>query len=208
MVDRIITICVAFSVLAASTRTGLSQQHRVETQRCSKLRDATADQLVQLLKSGNIGDADCMAVAIKNVGYDHLSSGVDLLLQYLDFIDPEYEVRRTSNVSNGILPPWAKYPAIDALHSFGLSVEPKVIDAIAFKEMSELARRNAVTTIELNHSGEEKLVVVLLNDANRSSRDAVASRRLLEASRRAVMWCPKETMYLCEAVLLDQSGKN
>ncbi len=142
------------------------------------------------------------------MGREQYVPAAGALIRYLGFVDPYFEIRLKTHISEGLLAPWDKYPAIGALSAIGKTAEPQIIHAIGFGDMTDLARRNAVTVLMIKYTGgHEKLGAVLLNDANRSSRDAIASARLLAAAREAVSWCPQETRYLCEAVILDQSGK-
>jgi hypothetical protein len=177
---------------------------------CPALKNSSSKELLTFLESGNPStdtNTACVADAILRLGYDQSEAAVDVLIRYLGFADPFYEVRKNSRISESLLLPWSKYPAIGALSSIGKAAQAKIIRAVGSAEVSDLARRNAVTSIMLNFRENPKAAVELLNDANRSSHDAVASVRLLGAAREAITWCPKETRYICEAVILDQSGK-
>ncbi len=201
---------VMIGILFVSTIWAQQERPWWERPPCPELRSASPEALLSFLdtldRKGNDKPA-CIADAIIRLGESQYQPAAETLIRYLDFVDPYYDERMKTKISR-MPSPWDKYPATGALGWLGKGVEQKVIQAIASDRLSDIARHNATISILLRYGGSEaQKSVALLNNANRASHDAAASRRLLEAAREAVEWCPSESRYLCAAILLDQSGK-
>ena len=181
----------------------------LDTVPCKVLEGSTPDNLSQYLDGERQSLASaCVVYAIKSLGRRGYTPAPAVISRYLDYEDPHYEVRKQITVRTRPLASTDKYPAINALLNIGEDALPSLVSAIR-AGLGSVAQRNAVfvvmslQTIRI----DPEAGVRLLNDANRSARDAAVSARFFAAAQDAVRMCREETRRRCEMVLWDQSGK-
>jgi hypothetical protein len=179
---------------------------------CKELKEAPPKQLIDYLnREPSKQTTSCVVFAIlKQDGPEYASSVPLLVARYLDFEDPYFEVMKLEAVHDHPWAPEEKYPAIIALIGVGEPSVTTLMEAIRAGSLSERATHNAVDVIMDVYGRqlqEPEAGVKLLNDANRSARDAAVAARFLAAAREAVHYCPDENRLNCEMVLWDQSGK-
>ena len=141
--------------------------------------------------------APCIVNAIRYVGGKHYIQGSGVLIQYLDYRDPEY-VRRTDAKGSMVM---YLFPAVDGFLGLGKVVVPELISTISNVDTTELVRQNAAEAVTLIYGSNVPDAIGVLVNAARAQTDPIASIRLMDQARRLVAKCIPESKLDCEYAL-------
>ena len=141
--------------------------------------------------------AQCIVSAIRYIGGAHYSQGSAILIQYLDYQDPDSRLRK--DIGASIL---YAYPAVDALYSLGKPVVPELTTVVSSPDATDVARQNAAETIFLIYGANNPEGIAVLVRAAHAQADPTASIRLIDQARRLAGKCLATARNDCENAVL------
>jgi hypothetical protein len=135
----------------------------------------------------------CIVAALRYVGGKSHAPGGPVLVQYLDYHNPDPTAQRVFLET---------YPAVDALCAFGKPAVPDLVAAIANADTSDLARRNAAWVMLFLYGANEPEGIAVLVSAAHAETDPIASNRLMDQARWFASRCPMSSRNDCENAVL------
>jgi hypothetical protein len=171
--------------------------------RCAEMEGAKPEvQLEYLRRERSTLNPTCISQALYGLSLrvnpnspEDLGEVIGTILKYLDYRLSEQEASKYIRAVSSNLDP---YPASSALIIIGRPVLPTLVETIARPETSEIARNNAIWIMLMICSRQDLPEAVrLLKRAGRGVEDPEASRRLLEAARKASELCKGRMANAC-----------
>jgi len=140
--------------------------------------------------------APCVVGAIRYLGGKQYTQAITVLIQYLDYADPVY--LHQPGIRGSI--PYV-YPAAEAVASFGRSVVPGLISAIADANTTDVARQNAAETIASIYGAARPDAISALVSAARAHGDPMASAHLMDQAKWLADRCALTMRNDCEVAV-------
>jgi hypothetical protein len=148
------------------------------TQTCGELSNKDKASLREFLTSQVANRVSpCLSSAIQSLGNSRDAESVDILIKYLDYIDPS-----TLPGPNGGANSRPQYPAVSALFQIGKDATPSLLTAIKTED-SESIRRNAINVYLFIYRDELATGIQLLRREVRSTKASKDKFRLSSALR-------------------------
>jgi hypothetical protein len=160
---------------------------------------STADHLEYLRGDRSKLSAKCVVAAIGYVDAKRYAPASAVLIQYLDYQDPDSK----GQVGKRAMVVYA-YPAVDALCSLGKLVVPELIAVISNPDVTDLVRRNAGWAIFLMYGAGNPAGIAVFVDAAHAQTDPTASNRLMDQARWFADRCLVAVRNDCENAVLRQ----
>lgn len=139
----------------------------------------------------------CVVTAIKSLGGKRYPQDSAVLIQYLDYHEPDYQMQGGLRASIPYV-----YPAVDALHNLGKSVIPELIAVITSSEATDLVRRNAGWAIFMMYGANQPEGIAVFVTAAHAQTDPIASVRLMDQARWFAGKCLMTSRNDCENAVL------
>ncbi len=184
---------LALLCLLGSARAGLAKET------CGKLEGAEGQKLLEYLQRDRAGlEPDCILYALNQLGDHPFAPAVKTLVSYLDVPPWRTDI---GGVLHEVTGRTMFFPAVVALAGIGKPAVPALMDAIGGSDLSEMARKNAVQSLQFIHGGDVSQAVAVLVRASRAAKDPVASARLLDTARETAARCPDLLKDACQRAL-------
>ncbi len=141
--------------------------------------------------------AKCIVAAIGYVDAKRYAPASAVLIQYLDYQDPDSK----GQVGKRAMVVYA-YPAVDALCSLGKLVVPELTAVISSPDSTDLVRRNAAWAIFLTYGANQPEGIAVFVNAAHAQTDAAASNHLMDQARFFADRCVPERKNECEGAVV------
>jgi hypothetical protein len=195
---RILTVVCALGVFDVSYATA---------QKCLSLGIVDKHGLVSYLEQTKPNDdnAECITLAVKNLGQERYEPAISALINKLDFRRPpnaheKVGVRLHPQVIEEL------YPAANALEEIALpsertkfAVQSAILDAIGSASSSDTARENAVAVWMFLHREKPSKGVALLRQEAVKASDPGVKENYISALSRAQTHCGPSDKSRCKA---------
>jgi hypothetical protein len=163
---------------------------------CADLAASKPDDLVQFLQTqARHADPDCVARAIVRLGDFRAPSGVEALVDLLDFQRPESPREKAH-----LFDMHDKFPAVSALLSVGMPAVPVLIARLQSGQLTDIARSNGVHAVALIYRDNPPRAIAF-RKAAASAKSQEEAARLESCARDAIRFCSKTWHSRCEAAL-------
>jgi hypothetical protein len=163
---------------------------------CSDIASSKPSDLVQFLKTqGREADEECVSQAIVRLGGFRTTSGIDVLIDLLDFQRPQ-----STSEKLHLFDPHDKFPAVQALFGAGLPAVPQLIRKLEDGRATEVVRANAIRTVVLIYRDDPSKAITRFMHASRTANGQGQAVRLEACAKDAVKFCGS-LKDRCEAAL-------
>jgi len=171
----------------------------IGTDGCPDLQGKSTEAHLEYLRGDRSKLAPkCIVAAIRYIGAERYAKASAVLIQYLDYHEPDYRQQIPLRLSIPNV-----YPAVDALNSLGKPVVPELIAVVSNLDAPELVRRNAAEAIFLIYAVSPEGIAVLVRAAH-AEKDPMASNLLMDQARRLAATCLAASRNDCENAALKR----
>lgn len=176
---------------------GLTAKSQVMSQdrNCSAFMETPDTSISFLREQFNIRDSPCITTVIETLGKAQATQAVEVLIRYLDFVDPT-----TAPRPDGFADKRLVYPAVDALFLIGKTATADLLSAIQTSE-SPIKRRNAVKAYEAIYRDNLALGLHILKTSEQAASSAERENRLRQAREMLADDCAhrsEEEVLMCQ----------
>lgn len=168
MRQRLFVTVLAFGLTAKS-------QVMSQDRNCSGFMGTPAASISFLREQVDVRDSPCITTVIEKLGKAEAMPAVEVLIRYLDFVDPT-----TAPRPDGFADKRPAYPAVDALFLIGKPATADLLSAIQNSELP-LIRRNAVKAYEAIYRDNLALGLHILKTSEQAASSAERGNRLRQA---------------------------
>ena len=165
----------------------------MRTEDCSSVTSSGPSDLIKFLKTeASKADPACVAQAITRLGDSRSPSGVEVLVDLLDYKRPA-SIKEKYHLSDSN----DTFPAVPALFSIGMPAVPGLLAALQSGRVSGAARSNGIRVIAAIYRDTPPKAIKILKEAASTAKNSEDATRLESCAKDAIAFCSENWHARC-----------